>query len=210
MRSALIRAWGKLRRDLARETGVAHVASKSAHYVWELATAQLWLAGVDEVGKGVRTRQRPHIDNFGFMSIGAHTVLRSVNVPVELSTTSGARLEIGEECSINYGVSIGCTKQVRLGRRVRLGPYVMIVDNGFHELYDRSKQPESMPVTLEDDVWVGAKASIMPGVTIGRGAVVGTAAVVTRDVPPFAVVAGIPATVIKRLDPAKFVVGGRE
>jgi acetyltransferase-like isoleucine patch superfamily enzyme len=46
---------------------------------------------------------------------------------------------------------------------------------------------------IEDDVWVGAGAVILPGVTIGRGAIVGAGAVVTRDVPPFAIVAGVPA-----------------
>jgi acetyltransferase-like isoleucine patch superfamily enzyme len=81
----------------------------------------------------------------------------------------------------------------------------MIVDSAFHELLDRSKRPASQPVVIEDDVWIGAKASIMPGVTIGRGSVVGTAAVVTKDVPPFSVVAGVPARIVKTLDPAKFV-----
>jgi galactoside O-acetyltransferase len=59
-------------------------------------------------------------------------------------------------------------------------------------------------VVLEPDVWVGAKASILPGVTIGRGSVVGTGAVVTRDVPPFCVVSGVPARVQRELDPTRF------
>jgi acetyltransferase-like isoleucine patch superfamily enzyme len=60
-------------------------------------------------------------------------------------------------------------------------------------------------VVIEDDVWIGAKASILPGVRIGRGAIVGTGAVVNKDVPPFTVVAGVPAKIVKELDPAKFV-----
>ncbi|HEY0882752.1 MAG TPA: acyltransferase [Archangium sp.] len=198
-------AWKKVQRDLSAGRSVTQVVQKSARYAKELATAKVYLAPVNEVGAGVRTLEQPTIDNQGFMSIGAHTLLRSVNVPVELATAPDARLVIGADCSINYGVSIGCTKDVRIGDRCRLGPYVMIVDSAFHELLDRSKRPPSQPVVIEDDVWIGAKASIMPGVRIGRGAVVGTAAVVTKDVPPFSVVAGVPAKIVNTLDAEKFV-----
>ncbi|MBL8910330.1 MAG: acyltransferase [Archangium sp.] len=205
MFGALGNAWKKLSRDLKAGKSPVEVAAKSARYAAELASAKVFLRGVQEVGEGVRTLERPRIDNQGFLSIGAHTLLRSVNVPVELATSAGARLSIGADCSINYGVSIGCTESIRVGARCRLGPYVMIVDTAFHELLDRSKRPPSQPVVIEDDVWIGAKASIMPGVRIGRGSVVGTAAVVTKDVPPFSVVAGVPAKVVKTLDASKFV-----
>lgn len=205
MLESLGNAWKKVRRDLDAGRRVTEVLSKSARYAKELASAKLYLVAVDEVGAGVRTLEQPRIENRGFMAIGAHTLLRSVNVPVELASAPGARLEIGDDCSINYGVSIGCTESIRIGARCRLGPYVMIVDSAFHELTDRSKRPAPQPVVIEDDVWVGAKASIMPGVRIGRGAVVGTAAVVTRDVPPFSVVAGVPARLVKTIDPERFV-----
>lgn len=198
-------AYRKLARDLKAGRSPRELVSKSARYALELATAKVYLSAVDEVGAGVRTLERPRIDNQGFMSIGAHSLLRSVNVPVELVTSVGARLIIGEDCSINYGVSLGCTQSIHLGARCRLGPYVSVVDSAFHDLLDRSRRPPSQPVVIEDDVWIGAKASIMPGVTIGRGAVVGTAAVVTKDVPPFTVVAGVPAKVVKQLDPSQFV-----
>lgn len=205
MFESLGNAWKKLSRDVKAGRSPAELVSKSTRYAVELASARLFLSSVNEVGAGVRTLERPRIDNQGWMGIGHHTLLRSVNVPVELATAAGARLTIGADCSINYGVSIGCTELIRIGDRCRLGPYVMIVDSAFHELLDRSKRPASQPVVIEDDVWIGAKASIMPGVTIGRGSVVGTAAVVTKDVPPFSVVAGVPAKIVKTLDPAKFV-----
>lgn len=198
-------AWRKVTRDLGAGRSVSQIVSKSARYAMELATAKVYLAAVNEVGPGVRTLEQPRIDNQGFISIGGHSLLRSVNVPVELATAPGARLLIGADCSINYGVSIGCTESIRLGDRCRLGPYVMIVDSAFHELLDRSKRPPSQPVIIGDDVWLGAKCSILPGVTIGRGAVVGTGAVVTRDIPAFAVVAGVPAKIVKQLDPDQFV-----
>jgi acetyltransferase-like isoleucine patch superfamily enzyme len=61
-------------------------------------------------------------------------------------------------------------------------------------------------VLIEEDVWLGAKASVLPGVRIGRGAVVGTGAVVTRDVPPLTVVTGVPARAVRTLDRDLFVV----
>lgn len=205
MLNTIANAWKKLTRDLREGRTVSQVVSKSARYAIELGSAKAYLASVDEVGAGVRTLEKPRIDNQGFISIGANTLLRSVNVPVELATSQGARLTIGADCSINYGVSIGCTQSIRVGERCRLGPYVMIVDSAFHELLDRSKRPPSAPVVINDDVWIGAKASVLPGVTIGRGAVVGTGSVVTKDVPAFAVVAGVPAKVVQQLDPEKFV-----
>lgn len=53
------------------------------------------------------------------------------------------------------------------------------------------------PVIIKDDVWIGSNAVIMPGITIGKGAVIGAGAVVTKDVPPNAIVMGIPAKLVK-------------
>ena len=206
MRKLMKRAWSRFQRDLQKGESVSRLAQKSTNYLLAVSAAQLWLRNVNEVAPGVRTVGQPRIENHGFMSLGRHTLLRSVNVPVELATETGARLIIGESCMINYGVSIGCTQAISIGNRCRLGPYVMVVDSGFHELYDRDVRPQSQPVVLEDDVWIGAKASVMPGVRIGRGSVVGAGSVVTKDVPPFTVVAGVPAVPIKKLDPEKFVV----
>jgi acetyltransferase-like isoleucine patch superfamily enzyme len=94
---------------------------------------------------------------------------------------------------------------VTIGDRALIGPGVMIIDSQFHDLYDRRKTPPALPITLEADVWIGAKASILPGVTIGRGAVVAAHALVNTDVAPFTVVGGVPARLITTLDPARFV-----
>ena len=195
----------KLERDREAGLSLRRVAEKSARYAFELLSAPVYLHAVDEVGRGVRTPGRPRIENLGRMVIGEGTLLRSVNVPVELATGDGAELLIGREVRLNYGVSIGVMRQIILGDRVRVGPYAMIIDSEFHDLYDRDKRATPRPVTIEDDVWIGAKASVLPGVTIGRGSVVGTSAVVTSDVPPFTIVAGVPAREVKRLDRARFV-----
>lgn len=187
-----------------REKPLNVLTSKATCYASSIASAYLYLRQVDEVGQRVRTIGRPRIENFGFMQIGNSTILRSINVPVELCTEADATLRIGDACSLNYGVSVGATQRIEIGHRVRFGPYVMVVDSEFHDLYQRAKRPTPRPVVIEDDVWIAAKASILPGVTIGRGSVIGASSVVNKDVPPFSVAVGVPAKVVKKIDPDKF------
>lgn len=205
MKYVIKRAATMLVRDLKKGVSPVAIAERAGRYALEIASAQLWLRDVQHVGRGVRCFHRPRIANAGTISIGRNSLLRSVLVPVELACEDGARLDIGEDCFINYGVSVGCTKQITIGDRCRIGPYTMIIDTPFHDIYDRLKRPPGEPTTLESDVWLGAKVSVMPGVTIGRGSVIGTGSVVTKSVPPFSVAAGVPAKVIDTLDPAKFV-----
>lgn len=203
MLSLLVRLRAKWARDAHLPLSV--LLRRGASFAASLATAPLYLWQVTQVGAQVRTIGRPRIENFGTMRIGDHTVLRSLVTPLELCCAVGARLEIGRDVSINYGVSVGATGFISIGDRVRIGPYAMIVDTAFHDLYNRTLRPPPQPVVIEPDVWIGARASVLPGVRIGRGAIVGTGAVVTRDVPAYAVVAGVPARVVRRLDPARFV-----
>jgi acetyltransferase-like isoleucine patch superfamily enzyme len=194
----------KIRRD--RHMGVRAVLTRSFRYAWELATARYRLRAVTRVGRHARTLGTPRIENFGTMEIGSQVLIRSVNVPVELCTGANGLLRVGNGVRLNYGTSIAAHGAVSIGDRVRVGPYVMIVDTDFHDPYVRHLRPAPAPVVIEDDVWIGAKASVLKGVRIGRGAIIGVGAVVTRNVEPFAVVAGVPAKQVGSLDPARFVV----
>lgn len=121
----------------------------------------------------------------------------------------------GFECSNPKNVSLGhhvyINKNVFVGSHpcgINIGNYVQIacdvtIMNAIHEykaldrpMYEQ-KGYKSAPVNIHDDVWIGLRAIIMPGVTIGKGAVVGAGAVVTKNVPSYAVVGGVPAKVIK-------------
>jgi len=82
---------------------------------------------------------------------------------------------------------------------------VSIADTNFHDPYIRSRRPSGAAVQIDDDVWLGTRSMVLKGVHIGRGAVVAAGAIVTANVPAFAVVAGIPARVVNHLDPARFV-----
>jgi acetyltransferase-like isoleucine patch superfamily enzyme len=193
----------KFRRD--DRLSLAHRARKGIRYVGELLTARVYLRAANVVGAHARTLGRPRIDNQGRLSIGSHVLLRSVNVPVELCTGAEGYLQIGDDVRLNYGVSIAAEREVIIGDRTRIGPYVMIVDTDFHDLHHRGERPVPRPVIIEPDVWIGAKASVLRGVRVGRGAVIGVGAVVTRDVPPFAIVAGVPARIVGQVDPERFV-----
>lgn len=193
----------KLNRD--RKMSLRVLVDKGVSYALATATAPLYLRAVTEVGSRVRTIGAPRIVNYGVMRIGNDVRISSHVVPVELSAGEGGELIIGSGVHINYGVSIGATKSVHIGDRVRIGPYTRIVDSDFHDIYNRALPGKPSPVVIGNDVWIGMNAVILPGVHVGRAAVIGTGAVVTKDVPDFAVVGGVPAKVLRMLDPAKFV-----
>ena len=197
-------ALSKLRRD--KNLSLRVLLDKSAAYASSTLLSSVHLRGADHVGARVRTMGGgPRLINYGFMSIGEDTRIVSHVVKVELCTGVGAELLIGKGVHINYGVSVGAVKSVRIGDRVRLGPYCRIVDSDFHDVYNRAQPAVPRPVVIEDDAWIGMHAVILPGVRIGKASIVCTGSVVTKDVPDFTVVGGIPAKVLRQLDPSKFV-----
>lgn len=91
-----------------------------------------------------------------------------------------------------------------IGERVSIGPFVRLVTDN-HDLgpaRQRAGRFHTVPLTIEDGVWIGAGATVIGGVTVGAGSVIAAGAVVVRDVPPNALVAGVPARVVKYLDGA--------
>lgn len=126
------------------------------------------------------------------------TVGKNVNFERKAYFTPG--LVIGD----NSGVGIQCEVNgpVQIGKNVLMGPEVVIYTNS-HRYENKNKAiieqgfREVNPVFIDDDCWIGRRAIIMPGVHIGTGCVVGAGALVTKDTPPYSVVGGIPAKVLK-------------
>lgn len=128
----------------------------------------------------------------------------------------GGLITIGDHCFIGENSRIWSGAKVTIGHRVLIAHDVNIFDNDTHPFEPGARHShyvaikhtghpsdidlEDRPVLIEDDAWIAAKAIILKGVTIGRGAVVAAGAVVTKDVPPNVVVAGNPARVVRRLD----------
>lgn len=117
-------------------------------------------------------------------------------------------MQIGDNSSFGDGGHITCVNSVRIGNGVRIGRKVFITDNS-HGASVRSQL--SIPahlrpvvskgaVVINDNVWIGEMACIMPGVTIGEGSIIAANSVVTHDIPAFCVAAGVPARVVKVIE----------
>lgn len=106
------------------------------------------------------------------------------------------KIVIGERCYINRHTMIDAHEQIAIGPDCMIGPFCYITD-GDHARNDDARLADqgmvAAPVVLEDNVWVGAHATILKGVRIGRHAVIGAGAVVTKDVEAFSTVVGVPA-----------------
>ena len=116
----------------------------------------------------------------------------------------GYNIHVGENFYANYDLVILDCCEVRIGRNCMIAPRVSIF-TATHPLDAATRVAGfeyARPVTLGDNVWIGGHAVINPGVTIGHNVVVAAGAAVTKDVPDGVVVAGVPARIIRRLDPA--------
>lgn len=115
------------------------------------------------------------------------------------------RVDIGDGTYIGHRCHIISCRHMKIGRNVVIADNVYITDN-MHGYEDITKPVLYTPlvspgeVTIEDEAWIGEKVSVMPGVTIGKHAVVGSNSVVTKDIPPYTVAVGVPAKVIKKYD----------
>jgi maltose O-acetyltransferase len=122
----------------------------------------------------------------------------------------GGEIEVGRDCFVGEWTYIWSTVSIKIGNRVLISHNVNIHDNNSHSLSAERRHRQFVdifstghplriddiackPVLIEDDVWIGFNSTILKGVTIGRGAVVGACSLVTTDVAPYTVVAGSPA-----------------
>ena len=113
----------------------------------------------------------------------------------------GEGLRVGDRSNLGHWAYIGCSGFVSIGSDVLMGPRVALLAEN-HNL-DSAEEPikaqgvTRLPIVVEDDVWLGAGATVVGGVTVGRGSVVAAGSVVTRDVEPFSIVAGAPAKLVR-------------
>jgi acetyltransferase-like isoleucine patch superfamily enzyme len=114
------------------------------------------------------------------------------------------QVRIGRNSRINRDCTIDLRSGMTIGDNVSVSPEVMIL-GGTHNPNDPSFDPVPGEVVIEDHVWIGTRAMILPGVTVGHGAVIAAGAVVTKDVPPLTIVGGVPAKPIGMRDPAATV-----
>ena len=159
------------------------------------------LRGCTSVGAGVRLRGTVVVENEGEIHVGDRVVFRATHLPVELCTRGSGVLRIGAGTFVNTGTSLTAACLVEIGRDCAIGNQSLILDTDFHTVGDLHRVPEGAPVILEDRVWLGARVTVLKGVRIGEGAVVAAGSVVTKDVEPYTIVGGVPARLIRRIDP---------
>jgi acetyltransferase-like isoleucine patch superfamily enzyme len=167
-----------------------------------LVTGRWQLRHCTQVGARTRATGRVLVNNLGGrIELGEKCLLRGDHVAVELGVYPNGLLKIGNDCFINSGVSICAQKSITIGNNTAIGNYSLIMDTDFHTIGDIWKIPEPSPVIIGDNVWIAARVTILKGVTIGDGAVVAAGSVVTKDVPPYTIVGGIPAKILRTLTP---------
>lgn len=159
------------------------------------------------LGRNVRLLGEQHI------SVGDHTHIGNGCVLAAWEHTADGgmhtpEIRIGANCSIGEYNNITATNRIDIGDNLLTGRWVTITDNSHGATDSESLQTPPLlrpivskgPVIIGKNVWIGDKATILPGVTIGDGAVIGANSVVTKDVASCTVVAGNPARVVKKFE----------
>jgi acetyltransferase-like isoleucine patch superfamily enzyme len=133
--------------------------------------------------------------------------LAGVNRRCSIATVGErARIEIGDDCGFS-GTVIGAASEIVLGKRVMVGANSTITDTDWHPIDPAARAAGAVgpcaPIRIEDDVWLGMHVTVLKGVTIGARTTVAANSLVMHSLPPGVVAAGIPARVIKQIDPVE-------
>ena len=151
---------------------------------------------------GVKLHTPKHVSVGNNSSIMSHCVIETCPV-----NGHEPELKIGDNVSLGEYSHITCTNKITIGNGVITGRFVLITDNshGSSTKKDADIAPlareinSNGPVCIGENVWIGDKATILPNVTIGKGSIIAANAVVTKDIPEYSVVAGVPAKIIKTI-----------
>lgn len=146
---------------------------------------------------------------------GSITIGNHCRIYGRLQSQDGGEIGIGNHSCVYLDSIIGSVSSIRIGDCVIISNHVHIYDNNNHPTdpevrrkmcmagFDgdawKWKHAVSAPIVIEDNVWIGEYAAVLKGVTIGTGSIVASHAVVTKDVPPYTIVAGNPARVVKEI-----------
>ena len=160
-------------------------------------------------GKGSYIRKHAQINGGGYITLGSHTRIGPYSRLQCFTNISGEKfkpqIEIGNNVIIGRNVTISCCNKVLIGDNCMITGYCFLCDSnhGMDASSEKRYETQKMirdTVKLGQNVFVGEKAIILPGVEIGDNAIIGAGSVVTKSVPAYSMVAGNPAKVIKIYD----------
>lgn len=130
-----------------------------------------------------------HLRNW-ILSLYGASISDNIKIFKGVKVRMPKRLAIGEGCSIGPGVLLDSRNGISIGKSVTLA-YESILWTMHHDYEDPMFGVKGGPIKVEDYVWICSRAIILPGVTIGEGAVIGSGAIITKDVPPYAIMGGV-------------------
>ena len=164
-------------------------------------------------GKNLTTGPHSYCD-----STNKHNICIGNNCEIlgTLCCVGNGKITIGNHSEIRTKSFVGSVENIYIGNYVIISNHVTIYDNNNHPTEPLKRKQmcidgfygeawswvhsDHRPVVIEDNVWIGEYSTILKGVTIGRGSIVGCHSVVTKDVPPYSIVAGNPAKVVKKIE----------
>jgi maltose O-acetyltransferase len=189
--------------NIEKQTGRVHRLIRFIKSEIEVIHPRLWFAQllVALLPVHVGGRLRALALSMAGFDIGQRTVLWGMPIIVGHKNFNH-NLHIGQDCWLQVGCYLDLGGQITIDDRAGIGYQAMLMTTT-HEIGgpDRRLGPvQSAPIHIGKGVWLGARCIIMPGVTVHDGAIVGAGAVVTKDVPPNTIVAGVPARVIRSLE----------
>ena len=186
-------------------------------------SARLWLDARASGGRArlhptVRLRVRVVFRGRGEVQVGPHVVLGDRDagrpgMPVFLAPREPqTRIEIGPHSRVTNGVELAALERITIGAGCLIGAGARIMDADFHGIapQERHSRGQWRPVAIGDNAWIGAGATVLKGVEIGHGAVIGAGAVVAGAVAAGAVMMGNPARRVSQYEPRATAAGGLE
>lgn len=160
-----------------------------------------WNGGSCQISQRVRIKHPTVFQGRGRLILSKNVTLGyrlvgGVNASIVLQPREvDAVIKIGERTAIMNGCEIIARNSITIGADCQIGPHTLIYDSDFHGIDPKHRdQPgETSPVVIGDNVWIGSRALILKGISVGRDAVIAAGSVVTKDVPAGTIVAGNPA-----------------
>jgi maltose O-acetyltransferase len=191
----------KTERAPSRRWSVSHVLQVAAGEIASLNFKTLFAhALVAPLPRLTFPRIRAALYRLVGAEIGTGTLILGT---MELASNGSAlaRLSIGSRCMLNSPLFLDLNDRIRIEDEVNIGHHTTLVTSSHlvGASVRRAGLLQTAPIVLERGCWLGARVTVLPGVTVGRGAIVAAGAVVTSDVAPNTLVGGIPARLIKRL-----------